>query len=110
MFEGSKRYEQMGSSANASVIIIYYRPNSTAPQEQAEPLSEVLLVGVDRMLASLLFMGVKFLNERTDTHAPEDEQGTPMGEAGGTGGIAFDGVRHDFERSKVLCCYRGAQE
>ena len=40
---GEKRYEQMGSSANASVIIIYYRSNSTTPQKQAEPLSEVLL-------------------------------------------------------------------
>lgn len=104
---GGKRYEQMGSSANASVIILYYRSNSTAPQEQAEPLSKVLLVGVDRMLASSLFMGVKFLNERTDAHAPEDEQGTPMGEAGGTGGISFDGIRHGFERSSCYAATAG---
>ena len=41
-------------------------------------------------------------------YAPEDEQGTPVGEAGGTGGIAFDGIRHCFERSAregVICCY-----
>lgn len=99
-----KKIRLVVSQEIIDLMTIHYRSNSTKRQEQAGPLSKELPVGVERRTLHQYLLGN--LNVRLSSHtrrymyAPKDKQGTPMGEAGGTGGVAFDGIRHGFERGE----------